>query len=564
MSKKNNKQKQVIYRAYRPSDFTELIGQDIIVRILQNSVRTGQLSHSYLFVGSRGTGKTSTARIMAKAINCLELKKDGNPCGECENCKSIETGTFLDLVEIDAASNRGIDQVRELKERIEFSPVMGKYKVYIIDEVHMMTTEAFNALLKTLEEPPAHVIFILATTEPHKLPATILSRCQRHDFKLGTEKDIQERVTSVLQDTDYTLTEGALRVLIKNAAGSYRDVLSLLEAVLKSVPDADGAKVEIDQDMLLGALGIPMHSVVESFLQKLLFAKEDAELFEFLYEIERDGVNFPQFIKSCLELLREAFVYSNIGGKVKESSEFVRQVAKSVTKHDLIAIISIFLEADAELKRSPISVLVMELLVFRVREILAEEIREEKPQRVEKKEKRSVIKKVDCLVRDSSSKVVTKVKSRKKSSPHEDSAAVIKKERVEESWKQLKKNIKKENAHLGAILEGAKVSGIVDGELEIEVGYAFAKDLLEAPKTRQIVTDCMLEICGSKIKYSCKVVQSTVKKMPKDPLEMGIVFSKEENEKGDTNKEDSVAIEATSVKRATLTGKKVDELFAGM
>ena len=182
----------VLYRKYRAQDFDQLIGQGHITKLLKNAVKTDQISQAYLFVGSRGTGKTSAARILAKAVNCLHPKEDGNPCNECEVCVGITDGKLMDLMEIDAASNRGIDQIRELKEKIEYSPTDSKYKVYVIDEVHMLTTEAFNALLKTLEEPPAHVIFILATTDVHKLPPTILSRCQRYDFRLGTNEEIEK------------------------------------------------------------------------------------------------------------------------------------------------------------------------------------------------------------------------------------------------------------------------------------------------------------------------------------------------------------------------------------
>jgi len=199
---------------------------------LQNAVKKQRLSHAYLFVGSRGTGKTSAARILAKAINCSHPNEDGNPCNKCDVCKAISSGTFLDIIEIDAASNIGIDQIRQLKERIEFTPSEGKFKVYIIDEVHMLTTEAFNALLKTLEEPPEHAIFILATTEVHKLPATILSRCQRYDFKLGTSDEVKSKIVKVAEQEGVKLSEGAVKLLTENAQGSYRDALSLLDVVV--------------------------------------------------------------------------------------------------------------------------------------------------------------------------------------------------------------------------------------------------------------------------------------------------------------------------------------------
>ena len=257
----------VLYQKYRSQDFDQLKGQDNVTKLLKNAVKKNQLAHAYLFVGSRGTGKTSTARILAKAINCLEPKKDGNPCLECDNCKSIANGTFLDLIEIDAASNRGIDQIRELKERIEFSPTEGRYKVYIIDEVHMLTTEAFNALLKTLEEPPAHVIFILATTDVHKLPPTILSRCQRYDFRLGTDDEIRDLIKGICKEEKITIQDEALDVVVQNAKGSYRDALSLMDVVYSG---QEHDKSEITLDEVRKTLGLPDSEKVILLLTSLL------------------------------------------------------------------------------------------------------------------------------------------------------------------------------------------------------------------------------------------------------------------------------------------------------
>lgn len=256
----------VLYRKYRAQDFDQLIGQDHITKLLKNAVKTGQIAQAYLFVGSRGTGKTSTARILSKAVNCLQPKEDGNPCNECEVCKAISNGSLLDLIEIDAASNRGIDQIRELKEKIEFSPSEGKYKVYIIDEVHMLTTEAFNALLKTLEEPPAHVIFILATTDVHKLPPTILSRCQRYDFRLGTDEEIKNVLSDVAKKEDLKIDDKAMALLVQNAKGSYRDALSLLDVVYSG---QEKGKKEITEEEVRKILGLPDFDKVVVLLKSL-------------------------------------------------------------------------------------------------------------------------------------------------------------------------------------------------------------------------------------------------------------------------------------------------------
>jgi DNA polymerase-3 subunit gamma/tau len=537
---------QVLYRKYRPTNFDEIIGQEYVVKILRNSVKLGQLSHSYLFVGSRGTGKTSMARILAKAINCLDLQKDGNPCGKCKNCLSIRDGKFPDIVEIDAASNRGIDQVRDLKERIEFSPVMGKYKVYIIDEVHMMTTEAFNALLKTLEEPPKHVIFILATTEPHKLPATILSRCQRHDFKLGTKEDIKVRVQSVLADTGYKLSDSAFDILIKNSGGSYRDVLSLLDAVINGVSDTS---VEITEEVMLKSLGVPLVSVVEGFIEVLLFGSKD-QAFSYLYEIERDGVNLGQFIKSCLELFRQAFLFKSTK-EVTNISDFAKKIANAYSLSELLRLIGLFLEADGEIRSTPIPILIMEMLIMKLPSNKEEPAKdpvlkivknkEKKPAKLEEK-KRIVVENNDNT---------TQLQD-KESKNNERSNKII--ADIQKHWQELKSKIKKDNAHLGAILEGAQVDSEDDGGFNIKVNFAFAKDLLETPKTRQLLSNCMTDICGTSISYRCTVVEPTVKKPRKDPLDMGIVFSKSEDKK----------VEEKSSEQKKFSNKKIDEMFAGL
>lgn len=219
---------QVLYRKYRPSTFEDVVGQPQVTVTLKNELKSGRINHAYLFTGSRGTGKTTCAKILAKAVNCLNLD-DSNPCGVCENCKGIESGEILDVVEMDAASNRKIDNIRDIIDEVAFTPSKAKYRVYIIDEVHMLTTEAFNALLKTLEEPPKHVIFILATTEVHKLPATITSRCQRFDFHRIKPKDIAFRLHTIANAENITLTDEAAMLISVIADGALRDAISLLD-----------------------------------------------------------------------------------------------------------------------------------------------------------------------------------------------------------------------------------------------------------------------------------------------------------------------------------------------
>jgi len=217
-----------LYRQWRPQDFEQLVGQEHISTTLKNAVATNRIAHAYLFSGPRGTGKTSMAKILAKALNCIEGPTT-KPCNKCDNCQRITDGSSMDVLEIDAASNRGIDEIRELREKVKFTPVDGRFKVYIIDEVHMLTTEAFNALLKTLEEPPAHAIFILATTEPYKIPATILSRCQRYDFRRISTEDIVQRLNEVVQQMDIPAEAEAVEIIARAAEGGLRDALSMLD-----------------------------------------------------------------------------------------------------------------------------------------------------------------------------------------------------------------------------------------------------------------------------------------------------------------------------------------------
>ncbi|MBR2868864.1 MAG: DNA polymerase III subunit gamma/tau [Clostridia bacterium] len=239
---------QALYRKWRPKSFCDVYGQPHVTRTLQSQLESGRISHAYLFTGSRGTGKTTCAKILSKAVNCLN-PVDGNPCNECEICKGIDNGSILDVIEIDAASNNGVDNIRDLREEANFTPVNAKYRVYIIDEVHMLSIGAFNALLKTLEEPPSHVIFILATTEIHKLPATILSRCQRFDFKRISPEDITARLVYVSEKENVVLTENAASLIARIADGGMRDALSLLDRCF-----AMGN--HIDEDAVSSAAGI--------------------------------------------------------------------------------------------------------------------------------------------------------------------------------------------------------------------------------------------------------------------------------------------------------------------
>lgn len=299
-----------LYRRWRPQDFDSLVGQEHIRVTLENTIRSDKIAHAYLFAGPRGTGKTSTAKIFAKALNCVQ-GPTLHPCNTCSSCVGITDGSSMDVVEVDAASNRGIDEIRDLRETVKFAPVEGKYKVYIIDEVHMLTTEAFNALLKTLEEPPSHVVFILATTEPHKIPATIHSRCQRYDFRRITQGDLLVRLQEVAAAGGMNVEEDALRLIAAQADGGMRDALSLLDQCASMA--ADG---HVSEALVRNLLGLVGHEWVWSMTERL-GKKDAAALLEGLEEMLSMGREAKQMAVEWAGYLRDVMLYQAAPGMEK-------------------------------------------------------------------------------------------------------------------------------------------------------------------------------------------------------------------------------------------------------
>lgn len=302
-----------LYRKFRPDNFEDVKGQEHIVTTLKNQITADRIGHAYLFCGTRGTGKTTIAKIFAKTVNC-ENPVDGSPCGECRTCKAIAAGASMNVIEIDAASNNGVDNIREIVDEVSYSPAEGKYKVYIIDEVHMLSIGAFNALLKTLEEPPSYVIFILATTEVHKIPITILSRCQRYDFKRITIDTIADRLRELMDAEQVAVEEKALRYIAKAADGSMRDALSLLDQCI-----AFHFGKELTYDKVLDVLGA-VDTEVFSRLLRYIFQKDVLSSIELLEEIVIQGRELTQFVSDFTWYLRNLLLVKSTGMK-EDSSE---------------------------------------------------------------------------------------------------------------------------------------------------------------------------------------------------------------------------------------------------
>ena len=361
----------VLYRKYRPQKFSEIVGQEHIVKTISNALASNSVGHAYLFSGPRGTGKTTLARILAKSLNCLGRNgSQFEPCEECLPCGEIKGGRAPDIIEIDAASNRGIDEIRDLKEEIRTVPAFLKYKVYIIDECHMLTREAFNALLKMLEEPPSHVVFVLATTEIHKVPATILSRVQRFDFMKLNIDEIVSRLSFLCKSEKINVEQSALEFIAATASGSIRDAESLLDQIIAYRGD------NISKNDIEGILGIVGLREAMAFVESLA-KKNSAQALLKINKLYGLGYDLSQFSKSVIDYLRDLLLVridktlldQKIYGFSSEEFAAIYEQSQNFSEENLRKIVEIFIEAQNEIKRSPIPQLPLELAVMETMEL---------------------------------------------------------------------------------------------------------------------------------------------------------------------------------------------------
>ncbi len=336
-----------LYRAFRPTTFADMVGQDHITKTLKNQIMAGRVGHAYLFNGGRGTGKTTSAKILARAVNCLN-PKDGEPCNECEICKEILSGSLTDVVEMDAASNNSVEDIRTIRDEVNFLPTKAKYRVYIIDEVHMLSVGAFNALLKTLEEPPEHVKFILATTEPQKLPTTILSRCQRFDFKKISDEYIIKRLKVICEGANIKISEEAMKIIAVLSEGAMRDAISILERCSQESSD------EISADMVKELVGIPNLEYI-SRISKAMLANDEISALGVIDEVIKEGKDLYNFLWEIIKYIKDVLVYkatNHLELYSTEELQQIKEIAETSEKDRLLSIIYELSELENSLKWS--------------------------------------------------------------------------------------------------------------------------------------------------------------------------------------------------------------------
>ncbi|MBQ3321427.1 MAG: DNA polymerase III subunit gamma/tau [Firmicutes bacterium] len=514
---------KALYRQYRPEVFEEVLGQDHIVRILKNQIATDSTSHAYLFCGTRGTGKTTTARLLAKGLNCLS---DGErPCGVCANCQAIKEGNFLDVIEIDAASNNGVDNVRELRESVKYPPSAGRRKVYIIDEVHMLSTEAFNALLKTLEEPPEYVTFILATTEVHKLPATVLSRCMRLDFKRVPESVLMEGMADICAKIGIDVTEDALRIIAANADGSVRDGLSILDQCIS------GRDMKVDADEVLEFLGA---SGYEDFIEltDMVRKKRTEEAIAFLNRILSDGKDVRQFMRDWISHYRNLMMVKfmrnpeTVVSMSAENIERMRRQAAVLELEDINRGIMELSTMSNEARWSTQPRILLELAIVRlcmgagqIRELTEVEFTEPEPVPAPAKKTASAkapeapVKKVE---EPAPVKAEEPVPVKAEEPVKETQVEPVSVEPTlaemqngfdcEDIWNKVFEDGENEKGSINIIRNSARLKSIEDKTFTVEANNTFFKDLAE--KNRQFIEHLVEKHTGAHRRMNIKLASS--------------------------------------------------------
>jgi DNA polymerase-3 subunit gamma/tau len=513
-----------LYRKYRPSGFSDVVGQEHVVRTLKNAIKNDKVAHAYLFSGPRGTGKTSVARILAKAVNCLDLK-GSEPCGQCQNCKDIASGQFLDLVEIDAATHTQVDKMRDIIERINFSPTSGKKKVYIIDEVHMLSKGAFNALLKTLEEPPAHVLFILATTEIHKIPATIVSRCQRFDFRHLRVEEIKERLGEIAKTEKVEVEDGVLEYIAITSGGGMRDSESLLGQIIALEDDRKITLAEVQDILSLPGAMLSVDVI------KAVLAKKYGEAAMRIDKIAEDGYDLAELNKSMVEYLRKMLIIkmspssrdSFSSQMTGEQLDELEKLAGGENLGRIFRIIGAFMKSQNAIKGAILPQLPLELAIAEIK-IAEEEDLTPSPRAdynakagVENKEKKEekpaaaaageLPLKMEAAEGKGGEENTETAQSASKAADvrempaeqEQESAAIASLAKVKDDWSDIVADVKKCNGSLVACLKTCQPIMAEGGEILVACQYSFHKSILQKPENRVAVEQVASDAVKAKV-----------------------------------------------------------------
>jgi DNA polymerase-3 subunit gamma/tau len=488
---------KVLYLKWRPGDWDEVIGQDHIITTLRNAVRQDRVSHAQIFSGPRGTGKTSTARVLAKAVNCLAEDLTTRPCNECAHCQSVIRGDFLDLIEIDAASNTSVDDVRELREKINFSPNLGRYKVYVIDEVHMLSTSAFNALLKTLEEPPDHAIFILATTEIHKIPVTVISRCQRHDFRRISVTEIVSLLKEMAEAEDIQVKEDVLGLIARQATGSLRDAISILDQLSSS-------EGEITPGLAHQILGTSPDEAVLRFVGAMLKGDPGEGLNE-LHQSSQRGNDPGQFARQIVAYLRNVLLMQMKNPDwidvPDELIEMIRDHAGQINTRQLLDLIRIFNLAVIDKGAAWQPNLPLEMAFLEGLDILKKEstpieksaaIPAKKPPPEKKKRAKKVKIEPDPPVQAAPA-------------PEKSTGTDQKPLTVLQHWKEIVEGVRDINPATQGILNSCKPLGIKDNQLVLSFRSDAIKDKMSGGDHMKICQDVIEKVIGVRLPILCVV-----------------------------------------------------------
>lgn len=454
-----------LYRVWRPQKFAEVVGQEQTVIALQNAVKDDRLTHAYIFSGPRGTGKTSIAKIMAKAVNC-EQPEAGEPCNQCSSCMDINNGNFMDVIEIDAASNRGIDEIRELRERVRVMPAQGKKKVYIIDEVHMLTTEAFNALLKTLEEPPPSVLFILATTEPQKIPSTIISRCQRYNFKRLSSSQIVARLRDAANSNGIEMDDDSLDLIARRANGGMRDALGMLDQLFSY------KESNINREDVLEVLGLVDDMFVAQLVDAVL-AQDPARVVELINTALNQGKESGQLIRETALYLRDLLLCKLVGERAEllmvaeANREQLSKQARQADKNQILQVLRITMDTGEKLRFSEGHRFLLELAFLEMIAIFAG---------VETKAAEPVIS--------------------KKESPAPGKEKIGRNDARDILWNRILTGVKEKKIPTHALLSQGKLLGTKGDIMYIgyRKGYKFHKERMEEKANRDILDQVIKEV----------------------------------------------------------------------